>query len=72
MPVSSIRSRRGGHATTAKSFEETVLDAKEAAALLRRPISTVREQAHAGELPVMGWDRTQPFFKAGDIMALVT
>lgn len=70
MRQSGIRSKRGGHATAAKRFEDTILNLTEAAAMLRRPVSTVREQAQAGELPVVGWDRTQPFFKAGDIMAL--
>ncbi len=69
--MSTIRSKRGGHATTAKRFEDTVLNITEAAALLRRPVSRVREQAQAGELPVMGWDGDRPFFKAGDIMDLV-
>ncbi len=68
--MSSIRSKRGGHATTAKRFEDTVLNITETAMLLKCSVSRVRQRAEAGELPVLGWDGTQPFFKAGDIMDL--
>ncbi len=65
-----IVGKRGGYAATAKRFEDTVINAQEAAALLRRATSKVRAQAEAGELPVLGWDGSQPYFKAGTIMDL--
>ncbi len=68
--MSSIRSKRGGRATTAKRFEDTVLNITETAMLLKCSVSRVRQRSEAGELPVLGWDGDKPFFKAGDIMAL--
>lgn len=68
--MSSIRSKRGGHATKATRFEDTILNIKEAGALLRKPLSIVREMAQAGELEAEGWDGTQPFFKAAKVMEI--
>lgn len=68
----SMSGKRGAHATNAKRFEDTIINAKEAAALLRCSVSRVRERAQQEDLPVLGWEGTQPYFKAGDIMELAS
>ncbi len=68
--ANKIVSKRGGAATHAKDYRDTLINAKEAAMILRQPISRVRERVQAGEIPVEGWDKTQPYFKAGAIMDL--
>ncbi len=53
--MSSIRSKRGGHATTAKRFEDTVLNITEAAMLLKCSVSRVRQRSEAGSSARLGW-----------------
>lgn len=65
-----IKKVRGGHQTTAKTFEDTILDIREASLILKRSISRVRDEARTGELPVEGWSGDRPFFKAGKIMEI--